>query len=130
MGDLWRRFVDDLFGRLGGPFHFRIVLQPLMAITFAVIDGVRDARAGKPAYLWAVIRDTGQRRELLKDCWKSVGKVFILAVVLDLVYQLVVIHWFYPVETLVVAFVLAIVPYVLLRGPVNRFARLGTRKAK
>jgi hypothetical protein len=99
-----------------------------MAILFAIIDGLRDAKNGKPAYFWALLTATGQRRELLHEGWKSVGKIFILAVILDVVYQLEVHSSIYPGETLIVAFVLAILPYVLLRGPINRIMRLGKKK--
>ncbi|MFZ0886439.1 MAG: hypothetical protein WAN14_23760, partial [Candidatus Acidiferrales bacterium] len=51
----WERIVHDLFARLDGPLHFRFIFQPLMAIIFAVIDGVKDARAGKPAYFWELL---------------------------------------------------------------------------
>lgn len=116
----WRRVVDNLFARLDGPLHFRFIVQPLMASIFAVIDGVRDAKAGKPAYFWAMIFNPGHREELLRGGWKHVGKIFALAVALDIFYQLKVQHWIYPGETLIVAFVLAIIPYLLLRGPINR----------
>jgi hypothetical protein len=124
MEEILHRFVENLFGRLDGPLHFRIILQPLMAIIFAIVDGVRDARLGRPAYLWGVILNPEHRKRLLKEGWKHAGRIFIFAVVLDLGYQLYVQHAFYPGETLVVAFLLAIVPYVVVRGPVNRIARL------
>ena len=57
---------------------------------------------------------------MIRDGWKSVGKVFVLALVLDVVYQIIVLRFVYPGETLLVAFVLAIVPYLILRGLVNR----------
>jgi hypothetical protein len=38
-------------------------------------------------------------------------------------YQVLVFRWLYPVEAMVTAVILAIVPYVLLRGVVNRVAR-------
>ena len=128
MDDLWQRIVVNLFGRLDGPLHFRFIMQPLMAVIFAVIDGVKDARAGKPAYFWAMIFTPEHRKALMKEGWKSVGKIFILAVVLDITYQVIVFHRLYPVEILIVAFLLAIVPYILLRGPVNRLMRLCTTK--
>ncbi len=62
--------------------------------------------------------------DMVKEAWKRIGKVFILAVVLDVVYQLIVLHFVYPGETLIVAFTLAIIPYVLLRGPAVRVARM------
>jgi hypothetical protein len=46
--------------------------------------------------------------------WKI--KIFILAVILELVYQLTVFRWIYPLESLVVAAILALLPYLLLRG--------------
>ena len=58
---------------------------------------------------------------MAKNGWKSVGKVFILAIVLDVVYQLIEHRWtVYPGEAVLVAIILAIVPYLLIRGPVNR----------
>src|SRR5216683_279456 len=95
MDDIWNRFIENLFGRLDGPLHFRFFMQPAMAIIFAVIDGIKDAKLGRPAYFWAVVKDPDQIK---------------------------VYHWFYPGETLVVAIFLAIIPYLLVRGPVNRIA--------
>jgi hypothetical protein len=124
MEEHWLRIVENLFARLGGPLHFRIILQPLMAVIFAIIDGVKDARTGKPPYFRAIFFDFGQRKEHIKNGWKSVGKIFIIAVILDIVYQLKVIHRIYPGETLIVALVLAFIPYFVLRGPVNRVVRM------
>ena len=59
---------------------------------------------------------------------KDIGRVFIVAIVLDTVYQLIVFHWVYPGQVLTVAVVCAIVPYVLVRGPITRIARLLHRK--
>jgi hypothetical protein len=94
-----------------------------MAVFLAIRAGIKDAREGRPIYFWALFTHAAQRRQLLRDGWKSVGRVFILAIVIDAIYQFIVFRWFYPGEALVVAFVLAIVPYLLVRGPVNRIAR-------
>lgn len=127
MGEHWIRGIENLLGRLDGPLHFRIILQPLMAVIFALIDGIKDAKSGKQAYFWAIFSNPEERKELMKSGWKSIGKIFILAVILDIIYQLKVFHKIYPGEVLIVAFVLAIVPYLLLRGPVNRLMRLGKK---
>ncbi len=124
MEELWQRFVDNFVGRLDGPLHFRFVVQPLMAVVFAVLDGWKDAKGRKPAYFWAMMVAPDHRRELLKDGWKHFGKIFILAIILDVIYQIKVHHAFYPVETLLTALVLAILPFVLVRGPVNRVKRM------
>jgi hypothetical protein len=125
----WRRVVVNLIVRLDGPLHFRFIVQPLMATFFAIIDGVRDAKSAKPAYFWALLSTPHLRKKLVREGWKSVGKIFILAIVLDVVYQLKIHSTVYPGETLIVAFVLAIVPYLVLRGPINRLLRLGKKKA-
>jgi hypothetical protein len=59
----------------------------------------------------------------VQETWKAVFKVFIMAVVLDCVYQVMVFRWIYPVESMVTATILAVLPYLLLRGVVNRIAR-------
>lgn len=120
MDNIVSRMVENLLGRASGPMHFRLVMQPLMAIIFAVRDGRRDARSGDPPYFWALFTQRGDRLKLLRSGWKSVGKIFSFALVLDAVYQFWVLRRFYPGEALIVAFFLAIVPYVVLRGPVNR----------
>jgi hypothetical protein len=117
------RIIDNLIDRVSGPMKFRLVLQPLMAIIFAVRSGLKDAKNGRNAYFWAIFTDPKDRREMLRDGWKSVGRVFILAIIIDAVYQIMELRWFYPLEAFLVAIVLAIIPYLLVRGPVNRIAR-------
>jgi hypothetical protein len=127
MEDLWIRFTTDMAARVSGPMKFRLVLQPLMASFLAIRAGVADARAGRPPYFWHLARNSADRKAIIKDGWKSVSRVFILAVLLDVVYQLYVLHFWYPFQTVVVAFVLAIVPYLMLRGLVTRLARTESR---
>ncbi len=123
MEDLFSRFFDDLVGRLSGPMKFRLVLQPIMAAILAVRSGLKDAREDRPAYFWALFTNPESRADMLRDGWKSVGRVFILGIVMDVIYQFIALRTFYPVEALVVAAVLAIIPYLLIRGPVNRCRR-------
>lgn len=123
MDDIWMRIVENMSDRVTGPMKFRLVLQPVMAAIFAVLSGLKDARTGKPPYFWALLTDPAHRTDMIKDGWKSVGRVFLLAIAIDVVYQIIVLHTVYPLEVVIVAFVLAIVPYLLLRGLVTRIAR-------
>jgi hypothetical protein len=123
MDQMWERVGTQLLARVSGPMKFRLVLQPCMAAFFAIRAGLADAKAGKSPYFWGLLTDHGQRVEMLKDGWKSIGRVFILALVLDAVYQIIVIRFLYPGEMIIVAIILAIVPYLILRGLVTRFAR-------
>ena len=123
MEELLTRIADNLVSRLHGPLTFRLLLQPSIAIFFAVRAALRDARENRAPYFWALTYDPTHRREMLHQGWRDVGKVFVLAVILDVVYQVLVIRWVYPGETLIVAAVLAFLPYLLLRGLVTRIAR-------
>jgi hypothetical protein len=116
------RITENMADRVTGPMKFRLLLQPIMAATFAILSGLKDAKAGKPPYFWGLITDPAHRVDMIKSGWKSIGKVFVLALVLDVVYQIIVARFVYAGEALVVAIVLAIVPYLLLRGLVNRLA--------
>jgi hypothetical protein len=121
--EIWMRIIANLGDRVSGPMSLRLLLQPAMAIGFAVVAGLRDAKLGKPAYAWALFSDPAHRRDMLKDGWKDVSKVFVIAMVLDVIYQIVVAGFVYPGEVVLVALGLAILPYLIVRGPVNRLAR-------
>jgi hypothetical protein len=123
MEDLFTRIVENLIGRIHGPLTFRLILQPVMATIYATLDGRRDAREGNPPYFWALFTDPEHRREMMRAGWKSVGRVFILAIAIDGIYQFIEFRWFYPGEALILAVILAIVPYLLMRGPINRILR-------
>lgn len=123
MNEIFKRVWENLIARSAGPLHFRLLIQPTVAALIAIRTGLKDGREGRPAFLWAALSNPGYRPELLRQGWKDVGKVFILAMVLDSVYQLIVLRGVYVLELLIVATVLAIVPYVLIRGPVNRIVR-------
>ena len=49
--------------------------------------------------------------------------MILLGSAMDAIYQWIVFRWIHPVELVVVVLLLAFVPYVLLRGPVDRIAR-------
>ena len=99
-------------------------VQPTVAGIFAVRAGVRDAREHRPPYLWSILtQPEGTRHERLRQGLADVGKVFVVAVILDLTYEAIVDRWVYPGQALIVAAVLAFIPYLLIRGPVTRIAR-------
>jgi hypothetical protein len=127
--DEWiSRTISELAGRVGGPMSFRFLLQPATAAFFAWRAGWKDARTGRPPYFWAMLTDPSHRLYLLRDGWKDVAKVFVFALVLDTVYQFIQLRWVYPMQALIVAFGLAFVPYVVLRGPFRRIAGWWSRR--
>ena len=123
MDEFWTRVVDNMAARLTGPMQLRLLLQPIMASIFAIRSGLADATAGRPPYFWSLFSDPAHRAEMVKDGWKSVGTVFVLALILDVIYQIVATRFVYPGEAITTALLLAIVPYLILRALVNRLVR-------
>lgn len=122
---LWR----DLVERPSGPMSFRFVLQPTMAAIAAIHDGTKDARTGRSPYLWAIARNPGERIGRMREGLVSTARIILLGLAMDVIYQLIVLRTFYPVEALITALALAFVPYLLLRGPVARIVRWRRRAA-
>jgi len=128
IGELFGAAGDMLIGRTIGPMKLRLILQPTMAAIFAIRAGLKDAREGWPPYLWSIFTNPADRHDMLRHGWKDVRRVFIVAFILDVVYELIVFHWVFPVQALLVAFVLAIVPYAVIRGPITRVMRQRSRR--
>ncbi|HEX2446213.1 MAG TPA: hypothetical protein VHJ77_19855 [Vicinamibacterales bacterium] len=122
MDDTLANFWTNLVGRLTGPMTFRLILQPVMATIYAIRDGMKDAREGRPPYFWSIFTHPGEAGPLLREGARAVGRVILLGIVMDLVYQLIVFRSVHPIELVVVVFLLAFNPYLVLRGPVNRIA--------
>jgi hypothetical protein len=123
MDDMLTRDWEMLLGRAHGPLDFRMIFQPTMAALLAIRAGLQDARAGRPPYGWTVLTQSGRRMELVRGDWKDVGRLFVAAVVIDIIYELMVFRWVYPGQPFIVAATLAVPPYLLIRGPANRIAR-------
>ena len=122
------RNVEQLLGRSSGPLNFRLVMMPIVVTVLAVRAHRRDVREGNPIFLGAFVTSPTERRRLFRSGLKDFGKVFIMACVLDTVYQVLVFRSFFPTEMLIVAVVCAIVPYFLVRGPITRLVYLLQRR--
>ena len=116
---IWR----DIFDRPSGPMMFRFILQPVMAAVAALHDGLADARTGRSPYLWTIVTTPGERGGRLREGLLSTARVILLGLGMDAIYQFVVLKTFYPGEMVIVALLLAFVPYLILRGPFARLAR-------
>ena len=108
MEEILKRVWENLIGRSSGPMNLRLVIQPAVAGVLAIRAGLKDAREGRPAFLWSAITNSAYRPELLRQGSRDVGKVFVVAAVLDAVYQLIVQRGVFLLELLVVAILLAI----------------------
>lgn len=119
-----REFFEDLPKRLTGPGRFRFVLQPTIAILLGIRDGLIDARASRPPYLYNLLFCHGQRRELLWSGFNTVVNLVLIGILLDSIAQWLILGASYPVPALVIGPVLITIPYALARALANRVARL------
>jgi hypothetical protein len=116
-------FLEDLPRRLTGPGRFRFVLQPLVATLLGIRSGRADARAGRPPYLQEILFGRGRRRELVASGLERVANLLLMGILLDSVFQWVILGASYPGAALVVGPVLIITPYSLARALANRLTR-------
>ena len=120
---IFRRIWHDLIERPDAPMRFRFILQPLMAAIVAIRNGLKDARIGNSPYFWTLVTDPRERIRRLNEGLNATARIILLGLVMDMIYQGIVLRQFYPAEAVIVALLFAFVPYVIIRGPALRIAR-------
>jgi hypothetical protein len=128
MEEALRHAWEDLFGRMNGPMSFRIIVQPIVATILAIRAGWADAREGRPIFFWTLAREPRQVRVMLRNLWRIAGKVFLVAISLDVLYQIIVFQWIYPLQAVIVATLLALVPCMIVRAIGNRIVSIAHRR--
>jgi hypothetical protein len=116
-------FFQDILARLTGPGRLRFIIQPTVAIILGARSGMKDASAGLPPFLWALIFHKERRRELLHSTVASIRNLVAIAILLDLVSQFLIFGEVRPGAALVVGPVLIGTPYALSRALANRLWR-------
>lgn len=117
------QFFQDILARLSGPGRLRFIIQPTVAIILGARGGMKDANAGLPPFLWALLFHRKHRRELLRSTLISIRNLVAIAILLDLVSQYLIFDKIRPGAALVVGPVLIAVPYALSRALANRVWR-------
>lgn len=117
-----RIWLQEL-ARPSGPMKFRFILQPIMAAIVAARDGISDARTGRIPFLSAMLHRPGRRVVRLEEALNATARIILLGLVMDAIYQYIVLDQFYPVEAVIIAIVLCFIPYAIIRGPVARLSR-------
>ena len=69
--DMIARGWENFLARPTGSLNLRFILQPTIATIIAVRAGMKDAREGRPAYLWAAFTNSEHRWQLLHGGWKD-----------------------------------------------------------
>jgi hypothetical protein len=108
---------------LDGPLTFRFILQPAIGVLMAVRDGKKDARNERPPIFWDILTHPSHRTDRLLAAAKAMQRVMLLGLLMDVIYQAIVLRTFYPIEALIIVLLLAFLPYLIARGVVNRILR-------
>jgi hypothetical protein len=127
--DTLSRIWENLLDRPSGPLALRFLMQPIMATILAIRDGIKDAHSGRSPYFWTVVTNPEERGGRLREGVAATAKIMILAVILDVIYQYKELENIYAGEALIVAMLLAFIPYLLIRGPAARIARWWTDRS-
>jgi hypothetical protein len=120
--DTLQRLWHNLIERPDAPMRFRFVLQPLMAVAFAIRDGLRDARAGRAPFFTTILWRPQERATRLREALNATARIILLGLLMDLIYQILVFRRFFPNEAVIIALLLGFVPYVVVRGLATRAA--------
>jgi hypothetical protein len=120
--DMIGRGWDNFLARPKGSLNLRFIVQPTIAGLLALRAGIQDARQGRRGYLWALLSNSERRLQLLHEGWRGARTPFLVAIVLDCIYQLVTVQFIYPLELLFTATLLALIPKA---GSFTRSIRAG-----
>jgi hypothetical protein len=125
-----RQFWSDLGLRLSGPGAFRFIIQPLVAIILGVRDCLYDAKAGRPPYVFGILFSPELRHEMWQTALASMMKPIIFAIILDAVFQHIILRHIHPGAAVIVGTFLMAVPYIAARGITNRIAVIYRRRRR
>ena len=121
--EVQQRFWSDIFARASGPMTFRFYLQPTMALIAALHDGIRDTRFGHHSFFWTAAADPAKQAGRLREGLRATARIVLLGLTMDVIYQIKVEDRFYPVEAVMMALLLAVIPYFIFRWIVEGVSR-------
>jgi hypothetical protein len=125
---LSHRFLDDIVARLHGPGRLRFIVQPAVAVALGMRDGMKDARAGNPPFLWDLFFRSGNRPHLMRSALASVRDLVAVAILLDVAAQFLIFRMVHPGAALLLGPVLIALPYASSRALTNRITRWRTER--
>ena len=121
------RFFEDMRARFSGPGRLRFLLQPTAALLLGVRDGKRDSQAKCPPFLYGLAFRRTHRLELWRTAIASVRDLVAIAIIVDLIAQVLIFREIHPGAALLLGPVLIAVPYSISRALTNRIASVRTQ---
>jgi len=116
-----KEITDELIARIvSGPLRFRLIIQPAVAVFLGICDGLRDAKAGRPPFLWGLIFPQPGRGTALKEVLHRLARPVLFATLIDVIVQYLMFRHVRPLVALTVGTLLMGLPYSVARGFSNR----------
>lgn len=116
-----KAIFEELVARVvSGPMHFRLILQPLMAVLLGIRDGHHDAKAGTPPLIWSLVFHTEHSKLRLVNVLHRLTRPVIIATVIDAIVQDLMFQHVRPLTALIVGILLMGLPYSIARSLSNR----------
>src|SRR5438270_675956 len=113
--------VDELVARItSGPMQFRLIIQPTMAIILGIRDGLADAKAGSPPFLWGLLFNRKDLKPSVQGALRRLRVPVVIATLADATVQYLMFHHIRPLTAVIVGVLLMGVPYCAARGISNR----------
>jgi hypothetical protein len=106
--------------RFTGPFHMRLLFQPLIAIILGIRNGSHDAREGNPPYIFEVFSNRSNRRDIIYEGIRAILIPLIIGIILDAIFQYMIFSKIRFYGSIIVGIVIIGLPYSLSRGITNR----------
>ena len=117
--------LDKIEARITGPFHFRLIIQPVVAIIVGILHGRADVKSGERPFAFKLLSDKKNLKPNLIKAVKTIKIPLLLGVGLDLIAQFLLFDRIRIWGALVVGILIVFLPYALSRGISNR---IGTQR--
>ncbi len=97
-----RQFIEELPRRFTGPGRLRFISQPIVATVLGIRGGLADFKLGIPPYLFALFAGGPRRRDLLRSGLVALRNLIALAIIMDVLFQIILYHSVHPGAAMVV----------------------------
>lgn len=114
---------EKIQARVTGPFHFRLILQPLIAIILGIRDGRIAAKAGKRPIFLHMVTSKDDRLNYLKQVWRAIVKPLVIGIILDMIVQFIIFKSVRIWGAILLGAIIIALPYALSLGLSNRYFR-------
>lgn len=114
---------EKIQARWTGPFHLRLILQPLLAIILGIRDGRREAKIGNLPFFRSLMDSQNDRKIYIKQVGRAIAKPLVLGILLDMLVQYMIFQRVRIWGGVLFGALFIALPYSLILGLSNRYFR-------